>query len=382
MSFDNVKEAYAALEARIPPMGAVYRPEEEIPSFVPAVCRFIEALAATGLYSKLKERAEYLVDCVARKMRARNDISFRAHWWEFRVPKHGGEALRLCALVPFLSDTYISYIFFNGQFPETDQELNAAIGNYLLHVCYISGALGAEKYVELEECIRLLGTIIFFPCLHRTAYDWYYQAWLRSEPRPFTSRKWKQSDGLPGDSAPEVAQTHESREESCGEKLSAIQTCAPVQDIEGTAVNTTLSPGEVNPSAPANTADDEAQSDDEAADKAKRKRWLEAQIKRPKEQPPEDYYGDDYLEGTKISLSLALNTNSTAGDPKVFERAVESGQVWVRRISGQTWHMFFPTPDALERGREKRDNKMAEKGKTGQKTPKKDAVELAIEPTY
>jgi len=51
----------------------------------------------------------------------------------------------------------------------------------------------------------------------------------------------------------------------------------------------------------------------------------------------------------------------------VVKRAVKNKQVWVRRISGHAWHMFFHTRVDLERGREKMEPKLAENEQNGPK---------------
>jgi len=84
-------------------------------------------------------------------------------------------------------------------------------------------------------------------------------------------------------------------------------------------------------------------------------------------QPPQEYYGADYLEGSLKALSLALYTDSKTGDPKVVMRAVMNEQVWVKRISRHGWQMFFHTQRDLERGRGKMERKLAENGQHGPK---------------
>ena len=112
---------------------------------------------------------------------------------------------------------------------------------------------------------------------------------------------------------------------------------------------------------------DEASSDTPTDLEVREARWREARIIRADAQPPQEYYGADYLEGSLKALSLALYTDSKTGDPKVVKRAVKNEQVWVRRISRHGWHMFFHTRVDLERGREKMEPKLAENEQNGPK---------------
>jgi hypothetical protein len=118
---------------------------------------------------------------------------------------------------------------------------------------------------------------------------------------------------------------------------------------------------------PVSVPADEASSHSPTDCEIREARWLEAKIIRAHAQPPQAYYGADYLEGSLKALSLALHTDSKTGDRKVVKRAVMNDQVWVKRISGHAWHMFFHTQGDLERGRGKMERKLAENGQNGPK---------------
>ena len=194
-----------------------------------------------------------------------------------------------------------------------------------------------------------------------------YQAGVHRAPLPLPLGEPEPSDALRDDSAQGATELGEALAESPGEGVYGIQEGPLLQVAEGVACTPIPSPVPQSKPPSVSVPADEASSDSPTDLEVREARWREAKIIRADAQPPQAYYGADYLEGSLKALSLALYTDSKTGDPKVVMRAVMNEQVWLKRISRHGWQMFFHTQRDLERGRGKMERKLAENGQHGPK---------------
>jgi len=367
MSFEMLREAYRRVRARAP-KGTGPLSRADVYLFVFAAGEFGDALAGAGLYAALKKEAERFVDWVGHVAESNRDFSFQKEGWylPFTANREVGFTY---ILAPIISETYMGYVEYHDAHFDTERTASEGLGPYLLYVCSIARAVETQEprfFEHLMDAFLIVGPRSFELVL-RAADKLCYQAGVHRAPLPLPLGEPEPSDALRDDSAQGATKLGEALAESPGEGVCGMQEGPLLQVAEGAACTPVPSPVPGSQPPPVSVPADEASSHSPTAREAQEARWREATTIRAHAQPPETYYGADYLEGSLNTLSLALYSKSRTGDRKVVRRAVMHGQVYVWRTSGHAWRMFFKTREALERGRETMDRKLAENEQNGPK---------------
>jgi hypothetical protein len=71
------------------------------------------------------------------------------------------------------------------------------------------------------------------------------------------------------------------------------------------------------------------------------------------EEPSNDFFREDSLEGTLEELSMSLPNNSNAPDPRRVKKAAKRKTIWVKQLSGHKWEAFFKTQSLFEKCRDR-----------------------------
>lgn len=87
----------------------------------------------------------------------------------------------------------------------------------------------------------------------------------------------------------------------------------------------------------ANPRDGEASTNSAISDESAGEKW---DYHRAEEDPPATWYVSEPLRGTLDELSMAFSTRS-GPDARRVRRAATNKRVWVRRLPGHEWEMFF-----------------------------------------
>ena len=367
MSFEMLREAYRRVRARAP-KGTGPLSRADVYLFVFAAGEFGDALAGAGLYAALKKEAERFVDWVGHVAESNRDFSFQKEGWylPFTANREVGFTY---ILAPIISETYMGYVEYHDAHFDTEPKASEGLGHYLLYVCSIAREAEMQEphfFEHLVDACLLVGPRGVDLVL-RAADKLCDPARVHSAPLPLPLGEPEPSDALRDDSAQRATELGEALAEAPGDGVCEMQEGPLLQVAEGVACTPIPSPVPQSKPPSVSVPADEASSDTPTDLEVREARWREARIIRADAQPPQAYYGADYLEGSLKALSLALYTDSKTGDPKVVMRAVMNEQVWVKRISRHGWQMFFHTQRDLERGRGKMERKLAENGQHGPK---------------
>lgn len=66
------------------------------------------------------------------------------------------------------------------------------------------------------------------------------------------------------------------------------------------------------------------------------------------EEPPDNWYKESHLEGTRRRLSLACFANTDKPDARRLEKAVKRGSIWVRALSKNYLQAFWTTKELFD----------------------------------
>lgn len=83
----------------------------------------------------------------------------------------------------------------------------------------------------------------------------------------------------------------------------------------------------------------------------------------PDEKPPPEFKTSPLL-GTKRDLSICLGGPRDTKNPRKLQAKAEAKQVWVRRVKGRSWEVFFRTQEAFAQANAKMIELQREKSKS------------------
>ncbi len=296
MPLQSVKEAFGRLQA----LAKEDRDSSSSAKVLPIILaagEYGRALAAAGQFGEVRRLAEDFVGWLLDHRDPASDYS----WHDSRCPRLAGEDGDWFRIPdPALSRADIVELSYVECFRPRELPGRHPLGQYLLYLCSIAAdAEDAQPLLDhLRSCFALDPPRLI-DLLAQAADDLYWLARRRlEEPEPA------------GTAIREVPQAEDAHSE-----VAAAVDEPPV--LQG--------------------------------GKQPAREWYG----ESSEEPPTGFYGEGSLTDTLTDLSMALYTKSSKPNIKRVQTAHKNKTVWVRKLRGQLWEMFFRSRKSLEEATER-----------------------------